>query len=373
MLPVGNLRRNINQMRLMHRAGVEGIFTDHRGVNERSGLSELQSYLIIKLMQDVNRDADALIREFTDHHYGPAAALVRRYLDELEQGREAMHELPPGVTYTSGQRYDDRTFPYLTVANIHRWQSCFDRMEIEVAASPGYLANVRLLRRELDFASLWKWFPLRKAHPDYFADPAVFASRIEIANAAKAPAGMTPRPLAPGALRELLAVIEGGGEEKALPAEFNGIDPSRIRTFVPTNTGRQSGPRRLRDPDAARGYAATVHQPDLPLQVGFYQWESRQPPKGRQGARIRVERKDIVPGEYRLYKLGAIMVTPDSWVWFSARSWQTNQQLGEYLYEPGSPNRWDVWVSLKFDGPSYGGAAAEDQVLCDRIIVVKQQ
>ncbi len=37
VLPVGNLRRNINQMRLMHQAGVEGVFTDHRGVHDRSG------------------------------------------------------------------------------------------------------------------------------------------------------------------------------------------------------------------------------------------------------------------------------------------------------------------------------------------------
>jgi hypothetical protein len=65
-------------------------------------------------------------------------------------------------------------------------------------------------------------------------------------------------------------------------------------------------------------------------------WESRQPSKGKEGARIRLE------------------------------------QLGERLHEPGTPNLWEAWVSLKFDGPTYGGTAAEDQVLCDRIIVVKQ-
>lgn len=372
VLPVGNLRRNIHQMRLMHQAGVEGLFADHRGVLERSGLSELQTYLIIKLMQDVACDTDAIIRAFTEHHYGPAAGLVRRYLDELEQGREAIRELPPEVTYTSGQRDDDRTFPYLTVANIRRWQGYFDQMESEASGSPADLANIRLLRRELDFASLWKWFPLREAHPEYFRDPAVFASRIVSANAAKAAAGMTPRPLAPAALDDLLAVIEGGGKEKPLPPELEGIDRSRIQTFVPTNTAGQAGPWRIRDPDAARGYAATVHLPDLPFQVGFYQWESRQPAKGTQGARIRLERKDIVAGKYRLYRLGTITITPDSWVWFSARSWATHQQLGERLHEPGTPNRWEAWVSLKFDGPTYGGTAAEDRVLCDRIIVVKQ-
>lgn len=372
VLPVGNLRRNINNMRLMHKAGVEGVFTDHRGVAERAGLSELQCYLIHKLMQDVNCDTDALIREFTDHQYGPAATLVRRYLNELEQGREAMTTLPPDVTYSSGQRYDDKTFPYLTEANLFRWQGYFDQMETQTAGLPEHLANVRLLRRELDFATLWKWFRLRKAHPDYFKDATVFSSRITAANSMKAPAGMMPRPLASGALADFTAVIEGGGEEKPLPSELHGIDRSRIQTFVPTNSGRQTGPRRIKDPAAAWGYATAVHNPDQPFQFGFYQWESRQPPKGKHGPRLKLERKDIAAGKYRVYKLGTITVTPDCWIWFSAQSWGTQQQLGDRLYEPGAANLWDAWVSLKFDGPTYGGTAAEAQVLCDRIIMVKR-
>ena len=363
VLPVGNLRRNINQMRLMHQAGVEGVFTDHRGANDRSGLSELQGYLIRKLMQNVNCDTDALIREFTDHQYGPAAELARLYLEELEQGREGMRELPRAVTYTPGHRFEDHIFPYLTEENIHRWQRRFDDMEARVAASPESLTNVRLLRRELDFASLWKWFKLRQSHPDYFLDATVFANRIKAAS---------PRPFAPGALADFMAIIEGGGVEKPLPAEFDGIDRSRIQTFVPTNSGRQTGPLTVKDAEAARGYATTIHMPDLPLQIGFYQWESRQPPKGKEGARIRLEQKDITPGKYRLYKLGDITLTPDCWIWFSAKSWATNQQLGERLYEPGAVNQWEAWVSLKTDGPTYGGTAKEDLVLCDRLILVKK-
>ena len=363
VLPVGNLRRNISQMRLMHKAGVEGVFTDHRGANDRSGLSELQGFLIRKLMQDVNCDTDALILEFTDHQYGPAAELARLYLEELEQGREAMRELPRGVTFTPGPRFEDHIFPYLTEANIHRWQNRFDEMEASTATSPVALANVRLLRRELDFASLWKWFKLQKAYPDYFRDATVFANRIKAAS---------PRPFAPGALADFMAMIEGGGVEKPLPAEFDGIDRSRIQTFVPTNSGRQSGPLTVKDTEAAWGYATTIHDPDMPFQMGFYQWQSRQPPKGKEGARIRLEQKDITPGKYRLYKLGAVTFTPDCWIWFSVKSWATNQQLGERLYEPGASNQWEAWVSLKFDGPTYGGTAKEDLVLCDRIIVVKK-
>ncbi len=44
---------------------------------------------------------------------------------------------------------------------------------------------------------------------------------------------------------------------------------------------------------------------------------------------------------------------------------------GQRLYEPGADNQWEAYVSLKFDGPTYGGKAEQDRVLCDRIILVK--
>jgi len=372
LMPVGNVERIINNMRLMHRADVTGVFTDHNGFLSRSGLSELQSYLLYKLMQDVNSDTDAVIREFTDHQYGAAGSLVRTYLAELEQGRKAMTTLPPGTTYRSAD-YDERTFPYLTDENIHRWQTLFDRMEEQVAGQAEQLLNVRLLRRELDFATLWKWFDLKKRYPDYFTDYTVYTNRITAANEAQAPAGMKPRPLGQDALQDFVAVIQGGGKEKPLPPQFNGIAPSRIRTFLPTNYGRQQGARLVVDTAAALGYAVTVHKPDMPFQFGFYQWQSRQPPRGTHGPRLSLTREEITPGVYRVYKLGTITVTSDCIIWFSAKSWMTHLRLGERLYEPGAANVWQAYVSLKFDGPTYGGTAKQDRVLCDRIILVKEQ
>ena len=374
VVPVGNLERNINQMRLMYKAGVRGIFTDHLGCVQRSGLSELQSYLFYKLMQDIDCDTDTIIKEFTDHQYGPASDLARKYLAELEQGRKDMHALPPGVTYNS-QNYDERTFPYLTVTNIHRWQGYFDRMESSVTNSPDHLLNVRILRRELDFATLWKWFDLKKVFPDYFKDHSQYAERIKAVNNATAQAGMKHRPMGEGALQDFLAVIQGGGLVKPLPAEFAGIAGERIKQYLPRNYGRDER-KTLVDPEAAFGYAATVHNPDMPFQLGFYQWISRNPPpgtpSGKEGARLKIEKDRIMPGAYRLYELGKIEVTPDSWIWFSAQSWGTHLEIGDRLYEPGADNLWRAWVSMKFDGPLYGGAATNDLVLVDRIILVRE-
>lgn len=387
VMPVGNIERIVNNMRLMAWAGVEGIFTDHNGINERSGFYELQSYLILKLMQNVNCDPDAVIAEFTDHHYGAAGALMRRYIDELEAGRKQM-ALPPGVRSRSSL-FDERTFPYLTAENIHRWQRLFDRMEEMTADAPEARANVRKERRELDFATLWKWSDLSEAFPQYFSDHTAHAQRIRDVNAALAERTQV-RPLGEDALTEFLLIIEAGDTRAPLPAQFRQIDEARIRQFVPLRN--RGGARIVPAPDAAFGYAAPVHMPDMPFNFGFYQGEEapRDPARlpelapdsplqwhrtmsGTYSLRRELTPDDITPGQYRIYELGEITLTPDCMIWFSNQSWTTNLQLGHLLYRPDGHHHWRAWVSLKFDGPTYGGAAEEDQVLVDRIILVQAE
>jgi len=368
VMPVGNIERNIINIRMMHQAGVRGLFIDHNGFHIRAGLSELQHYLFCKLMQDVNTDTDRHIREFTDHVYGPAAPLARKYMEELEEGRKAIKVLLPGITHNSGRRFGDEVFPYLTVGNIHRWQTSFDQMEQAVKGDSTKISAVKVLRRELDFATLLKWHALRDKYPEYFKDPDVIAERVRSVNS---------RGLEPRTLEDFLAVAKTDGKEKPLPEEFKDVDPSKIVTLLPTNTehlernhGQGLQPE---DPDAARGYAASVHmpKPELPLSVGFFQWESRQPPKGTHGPKLQIGRSKITPGKYRVYKLGEITLTPDSMIWFAASSWATQLETG-FLCRPGETNLWDAWVSLKFEGPAYGGGEEANRVLCDRIILVKK-
>jgi len=257
---------------------------------------------------------------------------------------------------------------------LHRWQTLFERMEAAVADVPEHLLNVRLLRRELDLATLWKWFELREAHPGVYTDHALYVDRITAANEAPAPTGRKPRFFAKRWIRELLTVIRAGGQSKPLPEQFAGIEPDRIRQYLPRNYDNASGmPKTVPDPDAAFGYAATVHRPDLPFQVGYYMYKSRSPVDvGKHGPRIKIAKDRITPGVYSLYDLGEITVIgPDDMLWFSARSWATHLIVGARVYEPGADNRWHAWVSLKFDGPTYGGTAEEDLVLVGRIILVR--
>lgn len=367
-MPVGNVRRIVTMMRLMHKNGMRWFFPDNPFLLNRSSFSELQYYLMFELLKDINCDADAVIKEFTDHHYGSAGPLLRKYLDELEQCRIDM-ELPPGVgdgarpvTFKS-HNYDERTFPYLTAENIHRWQGYFDRMETLTADEPKALLHVQAERRELDLATVVRWKALKAMYPERYKDYAVYAARVRAVNA-KMTKRKNVRPIGQAALQEFEFRYRIGEKDIPLPDRLKGIDPDRVQQYLPRQYARRH-PKIIEEPNAPMGYATPVHLPDNPLMVRFSDVTN-----GRRGPMIQVGLKDITPGEYRLYELGDITVAPQCRIEFSGKSCQTHLRVGERLYEPGAGNKWKAYVELKFDGPTYSGKTKEDEVLVGRIILV---
>jgi hypothetical protein len=367
--PFSNIRRLSANLRLAKQAGAEGVYQEYATdrVNAGYDFAELHIYLFYKLAMDVTADVAQLVREFTDHQYGDAAHLARTYLDELEAAVAASPQ-PVPMSATS-----ESCFAYLTAARIHRWQALFDRMVIRLADTPRELANVRRLRRNLDVAVLLRWFDLAQAHPKAYEDHRDYTRRILAAGGG-----------GKGVLQDLVAVIQGGGQKLPLPAPFAELDPSRVRRFVPENKGR--GPkaakqRYVRDRAAAFGYAATVHREidrDLPFAFGFYQNRvgATAPPWGTAGARRELGHDLITADTYQVYRLGTIRVTPSCRIWLQVNQGQaTTLELGPRLFDVTAPdgptNVWDAHVSLKFTGPAYGGGAGPNRVLCDQIILVR--
>ncbi len=375
-MPVGNLQRTINNMRLMNEAGVSGIVVDLIGVNERSGLSELHNYLIMKLAMNVSGDTEKLVEEFTDAMYGKAAPVFRKYLGELEKARVTLDPLPKGVTIAS-RNLDEQTFPYITPANLHRWQGYFDDMEkLLPAEEKRERTNVRLARRELDFATLWRWFDLQDSYPTSYKDHNTVVERIRWANSA------TPepvpewfsydvnrtwnsRPVRTGLIEDLNNVVLAGRHIKPFPEPLRNIPAGRIQAFLPKHSGGADEDSHFTlDADASTGLALIVDKPTLPHKI-----EATQDIASKR-ARLILDRDDIVPGQYQLHELGEITLGEDSVIALSP-SWLSKLEVGQRLYEPGAGNRWKVYVSMKFEGSLYGGGEKEDRLLVDRIFLVQ--
>lgn len=70
-----------------------------------------------------------------------------------------------------------------------------------------------------------------------------------------------------------------------------------------------------------------------------------------------------------MYLLGSTTLTSLCYIWtegfydFNAVN----------AYDRNNPKQaFDVYISLKFEGPSFGSAGVEDRVLCDKFVVVKK-
>lgn len=364
----GNIERLVTDLRLMKKAGVEGVGYEFTSMDTWSGdnFTELQKYIYVKLLKDIDSDVPALVREFTDYQYGQAAPLVRTYLQELEDAQKAASK----DTSPAAGRGIERRMTGLTPEILRRWHGYFDQVEKDAVAVPRCLTNARRLRHTLDFATLDQWNELTKAYPDYFKDYLVIKRRL-----------LPLPPWQAAKFEDLELAIKMTGVEKPLPAQFDGIDKTLIKRLIPTR--KRGAPKMVMDTDAAFGYGAVVNLPDKPFTFGFYQNDTKTFGLGRS-----LDSGDIQPGAYNLYKLGEIKVTPDCIIWFSSKSWETNLQLGDRLYSPPSPdndNRYDVYVSLKFDKPIPPTPSeiekndkfsldmnAPYSVLCDQIIFVKK-
>ena len=364
----GMLDHLVTDIRLMKKAGVEGVYIEFSGGNYNGAIdfSELQIYVCNKLFQDVNRDVFPLIREFTDYQYGPAAPMVRDYLSAMEA---AWKSSSTNTSFSAGKGMG-RRLTGVTPETMRRWQELFDKMETLTAKDEREHANVRRLRRGLDYRTLEEWNTLTKADPGSFGDYIVVRERL----------GELPH-WAVAQVADWELRIKTAGIEKPLPAPFDKIDKALVSRFVPER--KRGCPKIVLDPDAAFGFGAVVTLPDAPFTFGFYQNDTK-----THGVKCTVSTNEFSMGSYKIYLLGEILVTPNSIVWFSSRSWTTQLQLGERLYSPPTPdndNRYDVHVSLKFDKPlnltpdeiRQNNKFTLDtndlySVLCDQIIFVKK-
>ncbi|MFA6414269.1 MAG: DUF4838 domain-containing protein, partial [Syntrophales bacterium] len=370
--PFCNTYRFVNDMRLMKTLGVSGLFVEKHKSFPEQGFAELQTYMMLKLSQTVGQDSGALISEFMDLQYGEAGSGMRKYHDELEECRKDKNlgYIPEINAFTTAM------LPYLTAANLLRWELQFDEMEKLTKDDPAKLFNVRATRCPLDLVVLEKWQKVRKAFPDYFQDAKLFEGRVRSTYDRMLATHVSKKTLYPGAgefnmkhayarLDASLAALDAnllsepaGG--KPIPAQFAGIPKELIRRVVP-----KSGVKpQVSDPDAAFGIAAES-VPVNPFVVGFCNLMDR-----TKGMQRNLPISEITTTGYQIYKVAGVDLSPNCYWWCG--DWNVQAKLGQFFEEDGN-NKWDIYASLKFEGPMYfkDSNAKDNRVLCDQVILIK--
>ncbi len=88
-LPFPNLRSIAPNVRYFLRNNAKGVFMQANGNGLTGEFSDLRNYLISHLIWDPSLDADALLNEFANLHYGAAAPTILEYITYLHDNVEA--------------------------------------------------------------------------------------------------------------------------------------------------------------------------------------------------------------------------------------------------------------------------------------------
>jgi hypothetical protein len=146
--PFPNLHTLQPNLKYLHDKGVTMIFEE--GNPETGGeFYELKSYILSKLMWDVDADVNKVMDDFLTGYYGNAGKIIREYNDFLQK-----------MMIKSGQRlliYDTPILEknsFLTDSLLTEYSKIFDRAGNAVSGSPELLERVRVARLPVDYAIL---------------------------------------------------------------------------------------------------------------------------------------------------------------------------------------------------------------------------
>lgn len=356
--PYGGIHRLVTDLKLFHEMGIAGFDAEHNvGVGTKSGFSELQTYLIYSLFNDVSLDVKALVDEFLEFEYGAAAKGVRAYLDKLDELLQTTeHESFP---WNAGLFH----CKYVTRERLRKWESAFDVLTEKVKDDEPRLHNLNRLRLSLDLAQI-------QAGKD--PDPIARVRRTvgEIAKECYAPAHSgTAKEMVAGMERLLFfQEVELGGKSSPLPEDIFGRYP-KDRIFQTMAESRSGG--YTNDVRAAFGKAAYYNGNSRPETLKLPLTSAVNVMGGRYfGGLGKIEKSQLPPeGEYRFFDLGE-MNLPQNSLLFIGSYWLNANVSGAYV--EGSVNHSKFFASLRFEGPFYyEGDTRPNAIICDRVVVVR--
>ncbi|MFH1538617.1 MAG: DUF4838 domain-containing protein [bacterium] len=135
-----------SDMAFYHKHGVQGLFAQGSYQSHGGDMAELKAWLIAKLLWNPYQNPQALIKDFVDGYFGPAAEPMMDYIKALHKKvfKKTIH----------ANLYSPPTEGFLNKELLEYSDECFDRAEKLAAADPAVLERVRLARMPLTYVKL---------------------------------------------------------------------------------------------------------------------------------------------------------------------------------------------------------------------------
>ena len=364
LLNIGPFSTNL---RLYHENNVEAYFAEFQRP-DASCFYPLRIWLAYHLLLDPDQDVNTLTDRFLRGYFGAAAPPMKELAGYTEK---RMNELEGIIS-----RYPLAKRAYLDDDFFETTERLLVSAEKAAAGNEAILRRIAKERVPLDLARL----KLRERVADTLPPGRdAVVDRLE-RNWPEwverfYPAGMRERQKQKivGEVKRLRATARA-----PLPPEFEDRDVVDIlwTSFEPFTAW---GANVVDVPDAAAGKAirlgipkgvapaANNHTGGLNMGV----WSD----VGRKYLVVKTVPADSLPQDemFHLHHVGTVTLEPKCKV-FVHKSWIIQHRVGEFFEPGGLPNEYDVYVSLKLEGPSYvKGSTKEDAVLMDRILLVKPE
>lgn len=154
LLPHPNLHVLAPNIRFFVAHGTIGLFEQGDAGSSCGELVELRAWLLAHLMWNPAGDANALIAEFLNGYYGPAALPIQQYIDAMRTAVEHAD--------TTLRCFIPDTSAWMTLGDYNTAAKCFQEAQQAVAHDPVLNLRVRRARMPLDYAWLTRYHALKR-------------------------------------------------------------------------------------------------------------------------------------------------------------------------------------------------------------------
>ena len=334
--------------------GIDSVLIESSGID--ISFRPLRDWLFFKKSVNPQLDNRQLLDDFFPAYFGPSAVPMRKVYDRIVEatlvGDLPHAEVPPAVNPALNADF---------FVQLNQW---LDEAELLAQGNENakYLRNVRYERVPVDSALLHLWHRFGQ-HPAFANTKPEILARYE----------QNKQMLIATWSTSVHHLVHFGrdafGAELAMlradpPEQFAGRNAA-VRFLAPALLG-VSPSEVVEDPDAAGGYSRRFLLPALPNPRPVPQFRVHDILSGHSGELISLDR---LPQDeaYHWVSLGVHPLGGNSAIWSNLG---INIPLGWGAVPPPS-NELEVWVSMKFTGPTcVAGSTQPDQVLIDRIVIV---
>ena len=361
--PYSALRRACYDFELMKKIGITGTIYEHDvTARTNSNFADLESWVLLRLFSGYE-NSEALIREYMDYAYGEAAGFMYLYFDELEKLREqAVREGHAGNFIFSPEE-----FKYFTPENLERWNTLFDFAEKSVKKDEAALFRIRRVRYELDLMILRKFFDFAENSEIRKSGVKVVSTRLidtlKKMNAAQMNTHSFDPQIREAQILEDLALCKG-------KSKYLNAAPEDVRFIF--------FPRGSEDKNAITGIAKSHGGVTFPYGIFAHDYVMQTVGKKIKAKwkllqKSEIETKDIVADKYHYYRLGEVNMSAATRFSLTGNSYYFRNG-GVYAYPEKPGTVWEVWFSLKFEGPALPGSKAkENKVYFDHILLIRKK